>query len=829
MKASMIVFILLSLSHFALFSQIRDEAQLLRQLERSKDTARVNILNELTKVYYASQPDKAENYASSALKLSEELGYDKGISISCRYLAFLYRTRGDFKTDSIYLQKLIDLSINNDDKNLLCETNISLFNHHYHRGDYNKAGDYLDLAVGIAEELQQPGLLARCYSNMGNLQGIRGNHSQAVEYDLKSMELYRSLSDSLNVVAQLGRIGYTFSLAGSYDQALKYLYEAYAFQQARNDKYNIGWTLVNIGVTYSHIGKDSIALEYYNKSLKVAEEGDDYRLILTNLDNIGGWYSLRRDFPKANEFLQKAYILSNEVGQNSRTVFISGNLAENYLYSDSLDKAQFFGEKQLELALTQDIIYEQKTAYYTLAQIYAGQNNFKGAHRALMGYIEVNDSIFNKEKSQQIESLRAAYEAEKKEQEIASLIQLNAVAEFRRNSYAVLAGLILVVGFLIYYNQRLKMHKNKQLLEKGQEVEKMQSIFFTNITHEFRTPLTLILAPIATIAAQISEPYLKRQLSIMKKNALRLMMLVNQLLDLAKLESGSLKLNVAPGNIITLIKGVTMSFQSWAESKQIDLKIHSEWEELILYFDQDKIEKVLSNLLSNSFKFTEEGGQIQVFLQSSTIPENKDHKACLQVIVKDTGKGIPEEKVAHIFDRYYQADDSLLRDTEGSGIGLALTKEFIELHHGKIQVISKEGQGTQMNLWLPLGKDHFTAAGIKIENQLREKISFQEKNALNPFDENEDFNGSGTEDVPDERKPIILLIEDNGDVRQYMKEILGEDYTIIEAADGEAGVKSTEEFIPDLVISDVMMPKMDGYEVCKALKNLEKTSHIPIL
>src|SRR5690606_14986864 len=131
--------------------------------------------------------------------------------------------------------------------------------------------------------------------------------------------------------------------------------------------------------------------------------------------------------------------------------------------------------------------------------------------------------------------------------------------------------------------------------------------------------------------------------------------------------------------------------------------------------------------------------------------------------------------------------------------------------------------------WLPLAKDHFTAAGIKIENQLREKISFQEKNALNPFDENEDFNGSGTEDVPDERKPIILLIEDNGDVRQYMKEILGEDYTIIEAADGEAGVKSTEEFIPDLVISDVMMPKMDGYEVCKALKNLEKTSHIPIL
>src|SRR5690606_2651600 len=196
--------------------------------------------------------------------------------------------------------------------------------------------------------------------------------------------------------------------------------------------------------------------------------------------------------------------------------------------------------------------------------------------------------------------------------------------------------------------------------------------------------------------------------------------------------------------------------------------------------------------------------------------------ACLQVIVKDTGKGIAEEKVAHIFDRYYQADDSLLRDTEGSGIGLALTKEFIELHHGKIQVISKEGQGTQMNLWLPLGKDHFTAAGIKIENQLREKISFQEKNALNPFDENEDFNGSGTEDVPDERKPIILLIEDNGDVRQYMKEILGEDYTIIEAADGEAGVKSTEEFIPDLVISDVMMPKMDGYEVCRALKNLEK-------
>src|SRR5690606_32526180 len=221
--------------------------------------------------------------------------------------------------------------------------------------------------------------------------------------------------------------------------------------------------------------------------------------------------------------------------------------------------------------------------YQNLSDSYHKLGDYKNAYAYYVKSVNIKDSLFSIGKSKQVEELQITYETEKKEQEIISLSQQNKAAAFKRDSYAVLAGLILIVGFLLYYNQRLKAEKKQQLLEKEQAVEKMQSRFFTNITHEFRTPLTLILAPIATISEKISDPWLSQQLSIMKKNGRRLLTLVNQLLDLSKLESGNLKLNVAQGNIISIIKGVSMSFQSLAESQQIDLQIDSAINEQMLY------------------------------------------------------------------------------------------------------------------------------------------------------------------------------------------------------------------------------------------------------
>ena len=234
--------------------------------------------------------------------------------------------------------------------------------------------------------------------------------------------------------------------------------------------------------------------------------------------------------------------------------------------------------------------------------------------------------------------------------------------------------------------------------QKLHEVDEIKSRFFTNISHEFRTPLTLILGPVKQIIERINDEKTKDELSIVHKNANKLLGLVNQLLDISKLESGNMKLRTIPQNIIPLLKALVLSFTSYAERKRIALNFNAFEDEIIAYVDKDKIEKVINNILSNAFKFTPEGGRIITNV-------NRDEKY-FNVSVSDTGIGIPKEKMSKIFDRFYQVDGSHTREQEGTGIGLSLTKELVELHKGKIEVESQEGRGTTLIVSFLLGKEH---------------------------------------------------------------------------------------------------------------------------
>ncbi len=275
-------------------------------------------------------------------------------------------------------------------------------------------------------------------------------------------------------------------------------------------------------------------------------------------------------------------------------------------------------------------------------------------------------------------------------------------------------------------------------LEERAEIDKMKSRFFANISHEFRTPLTLILGPAEKIKPNISSEETQKQISLIKRSAKRLLGLVNQLLDLSKLEAGKLKLNASKGNIVAFVKGVVMSFESIAERKNISLAVKSERNDLQIYFDKDKMIKILSNLLSNAFKFTPDGGQIKVTLshaelvsaspEGHKIPNQVRNDNIVKIRVKDSGIGIPADEIPKLFDRFYQVDSSQTREYEGTGIGLALTKELVELHHGKISVESKQSDsGHAVNGWteftveLPLGKEHL------IDNEIVEEKTTEER------------------------------------------------------------------------------------------------------
>jgi signal transduction histidine kinase/DNA-binding response OmpR family regulator/streptogramin lyase len=387
-------------------------------------------------------------------------------------------------------------------------------------------------------------------------------------------------------------------------------------------------------------------------------------------------------------------------------------------------------------------------------------------------------------------------------------------------------GIFIIFLFISARTYDLKRQRLKHQLElehehakKLEEVDQMKSRFFTNISHEFRTPLTLILGPSENIIKETSKEEIKKKAGTIKKNANRLLSLINQLLDLSKLDAGRLKLEASCGNIVTFVKGIAMSFESVGERKDILLKIKTTNNEIEVYFDRDKMEKILTNLFSNAFKFTPVGGKITVAISETDMNS-------VTIKIRDTGIGISEEEIPRLFDRFYQVDSSQTREHKGTGIGLSLTKELVELHTGTISVESREGEWTEVTITLPLGKEDLLPDEMveADESKVERKILVDDEETIT----SSQFEKPLPEDF-DKDKTIILVVEDNTDVREYIKESLGEDYQVEEAANGEQGVRKAENIIPDLIISDIMMPKMDGNELTRILKNDEKTSHIPII
>jgi len=301
------------------------------------------------------------------------------------------------------------------------------------------------------------------------------------------------------------------------------------------------------------------------------------------------------------------------------------------------------------------------------------------------------------------------------------------------------------------------------------------------------------------------------------------------LLDLSKLESGGMTLQLAEEKIVELIRQYTQSFESLAKRKGVELKFSAEEENISAFVDRDKIEKILNNLLSNALKFTNVGELVEVVVSrsSGTTTKTDSIYSGLIIRVSDTGIGIPPSRIEKIFDRFYQVDDSQKREHEGTGIGLALTKELVELHGGKISVESKLGKGTAFTVYLPLGKSE--ARGGSLDTGYIVSDDLPIPGSQFPIVEENYNNDALPSPVSAPQFPLILIVEDNPDMRAYIRGHLCEYYKIIESEDGQHGFDKAIVIIPDLIISDVMMPKMDGIEFCKKLKSDERTSHIPVI
>jgi signal transduction histidine kinase/ligand-binding sensor domain-containing protein/DNA-binding response OmpR family regulator len=390
----------------------------------------------------------------------------------------------------------------------------------------------------------------------------------------------------------------------------------------------------------------------------------------------------------------------------------------------------------------------------------------------------------------------------------------------------LLIGALLLLRYLILERMRIifKAQQERREAHSRHEIDMLKIKFFTNISHEFKTPLTLIISPIVRLLKSTRNPSDRQHLNLIHRNARRLLSLVNQLLDFRRMEVQQFRLKPSEGDIVRFVRDISYSFSDLAEIKDINLSFESNRETIPFYFDHDKIEKIVFNLLSNAFKFTQEKGSIGVYV--NLLGQNNAHpvtgfteRNSIQIIVEDTGIGISPEKQGRIFERFFQEDVPGTLVSQGSGIGLSLVNEFVKLHKGDIRCDSIPNRGSQFTVTLP---------GLR-------KSDFEDE----PMDDDYlsgEWSGEAqmvTTEEPQIRKnlhqPTLLLVEDNEDFRFYLKDNLKNAYNILEASNGAEGWLKTRNLLPDLVVSDIMMPVMDGFELCKKIKTDKHTLHIPVI
>ncbi len=408
-------------------------------------------------------------------------------------------------------------------------------------------------------------------------------------------------------------------------------------------------------------------------------------------------------------------------------------------------------------------------------------------------------------------------------------------------SWYAYAAYLFILGFMIYSIIKVRLNyltqRNiklesiitdrtktiSQQAEKLQELDEIRSRFFTNISHEFRTPLTLTLGQIESVMNSVNESELKKKLVMGYQNAKKLLRLINQLLEISKIESGKQQLILNKKNIVSFVRHILYNFESIADQKGISLEFNFSDENISLYFDSEKLDKVFTNLIGNSIKFTPEGGNILVRITKAK-ERSLEENEIVEITVSDTGIGIPKEKLAYIFDRFYQADRTDRSESEGTGIGLTLVKELVELHSGKIEVESEEGTGTSFKVIFPTGIDHLrddedSEIIIDKDYESEEMTFIIDK----PEIEIDDY----IKIIPE--KESVLVIDDNSDIRQFIREQLEDTYSILEAKDGVDGLNLALEVIPNLIITDVRMPGLDGFQLSRKLKEETLTSHIPVI
>ncbi|SDH33372.1 response regulator [Winogradskyella thalassocola] len=681
-----------------------------------------------------------------------------------------YTKNGKYDSALFYLDKSIKISNRID---LIGRSYMGIGNMWLQKYDYSKAFISYTTADSIFENSPKF-VISKKRAQVNNYLGfcVRKTHGDktALKYFNISKKLYLELNNTFGVQEVNIAIAQVETALGNFDSALNLLNESIDYHQKHAQEANsYSYSVIVRGFLLVKMGKIKDAEKDYKLYYDLAVDSKNRFYQIRGLTYLGDFYTNTNQFQKAIDYFKSA-----------------------------IKECQDLNDFNKELKITEALI-----------KLYKKNNDLSLALEAYDNYIAIQKKVDEKDIKEKTFELEAKYQTEKKEQEITLLkSQKEIIEQQNRNQKNLMLGgigITTIAGLFLFFLYRNHQKTNTKL----KELDALKSNFFTNISHEFRTPLTLITSPIDDMISDDTISDKKRQqFTVAKQNSNRLLELVNQILDLSKIDAGHLKLYLQQGNVLQLVSALSESFSYSAKQKNIRYTIDVEQSSEAVWYDKDAVEKITINLLSNALKYTPENGTVSC---KAYVENNR-----LFLTIKNSGKGLTSYELKNIFERFYQTNDQ----NQGSGIGLALVKELVELHNGKIEVQSKPNGETSFSLNISLDKKRFKKDTILIKSKTKVESGVPLYTSAS-IEEDEEFKDSDL--------PILLIVEDNNDLRSLLKQSFENNYNVITAPNGKIGVELALEHIPDLIISDIMMPEKDGITLSEELKTDERSAHIPII
>lgn len=726
--------------------------------------------------YYrrVQKPDSAILYFNKLLDLSNSKNYIKGKSMALNGLCRLNYSLGNIDIaieDCLDCLKLQD-SITEGFNNIIPDTHIALASAYIRKNELQTAITNLLIVDSLHNVAPlRPDIIAAAFQSLGNIYTDLKQYNTAEVYYLKANEEFKKLPE--NAAAYYMQttnrhLGEVYYYKGNYKEADSLLTGSREFFAMIKDER----TLAEINTA---LGLLNIRTNNYDEAESFLKEA-----LELNKNNIFDYEASQSGIE-----LAKLFLLKKEASKAIGTL-------EDVLEFNKGNKNSSIDQQVFELA----------------SKAYAQQNKYDQAYGNLQKANRIKDSLSELQSAEKIKEIEGIYQTEKRDREIELLTSQNKLAEQQKTNQRnlLLGGLVLTsfAGIFFFFQLRNRKKTNRKL----KELDTAKSTFFANISHEFRTPLTLIKGPIEDqlMATQLN-PSQRRNLLAAQSNTIRLESLVEQLLALSKLESGNLKLQVQPGNLPQFIAAQAEAFSFGAGEKQINLSINLKEDEQLDWFDRDAMEKTLFNLIGNAIKYTPENGTIEIAASRQN--------SSVVIVVTNSGNDLSSEEQEMIFERFYQTSSQ----NTGTGIGLALTKELVELHKGTISMPVTQKGHTCFKVELPTAKNNYTASEILLE----ELQQIQHSPVLMAL------NGMESPVLASEDAPVILIVEDNKDIRNYVASIFENTFKVEFATNGEEGFTKALEVVPDIIISDLMMPKVDGFSFIKKVKEHELTFHIPVI